>query len=254
MFTNNKLYLLSLLLVINAIAYARWYVDADGDYNVDDGGEYIIDSVFGSNVQVDFYAQPHPGTSVELVSSGRIEGYFWGWGDSDITVSGGTLTWLLGGTNNARITMTGGTVEQDLYTWLYSEAFVSGGHIVGEVFVKDDSQLTISGGIVHKIYIGQIAHTNILSSYALVTIDGRNFSFDNQPATYGYYGWEDFPAYTDWEGEIYHGTALDGTLFNDDFINAEIRIYSEDAQLLLTPEPSTLLLLGLGAVMLRRKR
>jgi hypothetical protein len=45
---------------------------------------------------------------------------------------------------------------------------------------------------------------------------------------------------------------LTGTLANGDIINNQFRI-GETAKIVLVPEPATLLLLGLGAVMVRKR-
>ena len=77
---------------------------------------------------------------------------------------------------------------------------------------------------------------------------GSDFAVDGQPVGYGELtsvyggGWNNEP----WR-------RLTGKLDNGDTIDNDFRI-GYDAKIVLTPEPATLLLLGLGAVMVRRKR
>ena len=225
---------------------------ASGTIYFNDGLTHDINYEINDDVIVDYQA-PTMQTTVNLLDGGMIDGCLAGLGKSHITVSGGTITWFLGATDNALVTMTGGVVEQDLYTWLYSKAIVTGGRIDGEIYCKDDSQVTISGGLTDMIFIGQI-DTNILISHALFITMGTNFFINGQDADYGYISWDNLPAYTDWRGKTYHGGQLTGTLSNGDFINANILIYGEEAKLLLIPEPATILLFGVGAVILRRKQ
>ena len=104
-------------------------------------------------------------------------------------------------------------------------------------FDKDKSRS--NGRKVSKKYAVNKPNIALLSN--IIKKLGYDFEVDGWAASYGIY-------------ESFHGDAiLTGILANGDSLNTTIQI-RDDAQLILAiPEPATLLLLGLGAVVLRRK-
>ncbi len=86
----------------------------------------------------------------------------------------------------------------------------------------------------------------MLGQSATLTIYGSDFVVDGQPFGYGELtsilggNWTDEPS-----------RRLIGTLDSGDLIDNGFRI-DHNAKIVLIPEPATLLLLGLGAVMVRR--
>jgi hypothetical protein len=101
-----------------------------------------------------------------------------------------------------------------------------------ELVPCDSGHLTICGGS----WVWLEAENN---SY--VTIEGSNFAIDGIPVDSG--------EITSTGGEF---RRLTGTLANGDIINNQFRV-NDSSKLFLVPEPATLLLLGLGAVMLRKR-
>ena len=83
---------------------------------------------------------------------------------------------------------------------------------------------------------------------ATLTIYGSNFAIDGSSVGFG--------VITSMLGGDYGNEPyrrLTGTLANGDIINNQFQI-GNDAKIVLVPEPTMLLLLGLGAVMLRRRK
>jgi hypothetical protein len=116
---------------------------------------------------------------------------------------------------------------------------MSGGH-VDSLFVNDSSKVTMSGGT--------IGPDLRLINLAELIIDGSDFAIDGIPFDYGNIT------------SIFGGSTLNepfrtltGTLANGDILNNQFQI-GDNASITLVPEPTTILLLGLGAVVLRRKR
>jgi hypothetical protein len=107
------------------------------------------------------------------------------------------------------------------------------------MWASDSSQVDISGGVIGSYLV--------FWDSAIVTIHGSNFAVDGQAFDYGELA------------SIYGGSTslepvrrLTGTLVSGEPIDNHFYI-GHDAKIFLVPEPTTLLLLGLGAIMVRRK-
>ena len=147
--------------------------------------------------------------------------------DSQVTVSGGSVDWLMA-PDRSQVTVSGGSIG-DLWASSYRQVNISGGSLNG-LRARGTCQVDISGGIIGGG--GQIDGI-MAADNCTVTVFGSNFN-------YGYGPIQDS-----------HGI-LTGILLNADPLNAHFEIW-DDAKIVLVPEPATLLLLSLGAVMVRRK-
>ena len=83
---------------------------------------------------------------------------------------------------------------------------------------------------------------------AILTVHGSNFAVDRQPSGYGELT-SILGGYS-YDEPVRH---LTGTLANGEPIDNDFYI-GYDAKIILIPEPATLLLLGFGAVMVRKRR
>jgi len=240
----------------------------------DDGGTYDIDYEINDDISADYQA-PGMQTTVNWldgastnhlldayensnvnVSGGIIGGWLTAHDSSQIHISGGTLNNFLriydssrvyisdGVLNqssfgsgyvtvydNSQFTISGGSINGDLHVGNSSQAIVSGGTIGEDISTVLDGQVTISGGSIRG---GLQANHN-----SQITIEGTDFTIDSFGVSYG----EIFPT---------SGT-LGGILASGDPINNYFEI-RDSASIVLTPEPTTLLLLGLGSLALVRKR
>jgi len=146
-------------------------------------------------------------------------------GSSRITMTGGTANYLQG-FSNTQITMTGGLINADLYLAHDAQADWSGGNIGGDLTLQD---------------------RNIL------TIFGSNFTIDGNPVGYGNITSILGNDYSLDPSRILSGTLADSTTINNQFKignSAYINlVYAEPV-----PEPCTLLLFGLGGLVLRKRR
>jgi hypothetical protein len=184
-----------------------------------DGGTHNIDYTITEEVWVDYVA-PMKGTTVNLVNNGYISSDLEGFGISVVNILGGSIADDLQANDSTTLSLSGGTIGDTFYVSDNSNATMSGGS-VGELSIFDNSSLTIIGS-------GFAVDGNPFGYGELTSILGG--SYQNEPQR-----------------------RLTGTLDSGESID-NIFYIGNDASIVLVPEPSTLLLLGLGAVMLRRKQ
>jgi len=193
---------------------------------------------------------------------------------SQITISGGTV-WL-GAFGNSQVDILGGTTDNaqmgnyaqvNLYAgsvgdfgltgnaWLQ----MSGGTVTGGIQASNTSRVDITAGIINgnvsgnfssQIYIhGADIGGNLRGERnAILWIYGSNFAIDGITLGFG--------EITSTLGGGYYNEPyrrLTGTLANGDSINSDFRL-GQTSKIVLIPEPATLLLFGLGGLMLRKRR
>ena len=132
----------------------------------------------------------------------------------------------------SKVNMSGGSIGSGLLTWDNSQSVISGGLITSDLNTFNDSEVFIYGGTIEY-------GLNIQDN-SQVTISGTNFAINGFPVDYGTY------TASDYTSGILTGILANGGPINNDFGIAN------NASITLIPEPSTLLLLGLGAVVLRK--
>jgi hypothetical protein len=168
--------------------------------------------------------------------------------------SGGTIQWQLYSYGHSQFNLEGGTIFNDI--WLYDDSNVKikDGYVKTHLTAGGNSRVDISGCIYGEEYIGESVRANDNSTifirggqfgldtafYAFnnstIIISGSNFNYD-----YGIYTRFDLPS-----------GHLTGLLDNGDILNNNFQI-EDYASIVLIPEPCTLLLLGLGGMMLRKR-
>lgn len=212
------------VMVVLVLFLALPRANAVIDFN--DGGIYNIDYEIDDDVRVDWEA-PGMGTTINLLAGGAITaGYdLHGYNDSRINISGGSVGHWLKAYDSTRVEISSGWITYYLCAYGSSEVTVSGGSIWDSIFVgydsPDDSVITFAG-----------------SDFA---VDGEAFGYGELSSIYGMGFWGEPSRHL--TGMLASGGLLD----NDFYIGG-------DASIVLVPEPGTVLLLGFGAVMLRRRK
>lgn len=218
----------------------------------DDGQIHNIDyDVFKIDGHQDVWVRNSPlgqKTTVNLLSGGFIENSLQALENSEVNISGGEIGWGLGAQNNSKVSVYGGWMD-NFAALDNSQVYISGGRILS-LNIYNSSQVEVSGGTIDSdLHSEGNSRANILGGYiggdiklseeGIVTIYGNDFVLNGVAVGAGTFG-------------AGGGGRLTGLLANGDPINNIINFHSDNSRLILVPEPATLLLLGFGAVILRK--
>jgi hypothetical protein len=180
---------------------------------LNDGGVHTIDYQLDDNVWVED-SPSDEFTTLNLIDGGIIRDWVNVFDYSQVNMSGGSIGFDLFTWNNSHAVISDGLIASDLNTFDNSDVFVFGGTIEGGLNIQSNSRLTVSG---------------------------TNFAINGFPVSYGTY-----------TASEYISGILTGTLSNGDLINNEFGI-ANNASITLVPEPSTLVLIGMSVLCLRRR-
>lgn len=239
--------LFSSLLIANAAA----------DIYFDDGGNHTISYVINGSALVD-YSAPGVGTTVTLVDGGSIgtpESSLYtlrAFEDGIINVVGGFVSGSLVADGRSLVTMSGGYVVQSAVSMDQAQLIVSGGSfrpgVIANVAAYNNSNAYVSGGDMDCFFAGRYFGEH----YSLITLDGYNFQINGQSVDFGAMARDYAVSGTDPYGNSCLTGTITGTLLDGNTLNNGFYIFDE-ANITFVPEPATILFLGLGALMLRRK-
>lgn len=214
---------------------------------IDDGASHTInDSTYQNDLLwLDYYTANTPGTHVELVDGGTVR-MFLPFNNSSIMINGG----IVDGSNVAIdtqgdniVTINGGTMTGDIASNNNSRIFVNGGFIE-DLFAYDTGIVEVSGGLIGGVF-GVFDNGTIY-------LNGNDFSVDGIELSQG----DKLRDYGTLSNQYYTGV-ITGTLSNGSALNNTFYIQGwgmGTSDIVIVPEPATLLLLGLGGLMLRKKR
>jgi hypothetical protein len=230
-----------------------------------DGQTHSVGSLITTDVWVD-YQSPGISTTLNVLDGSQLAYPYsiTGYQNSCINVLGGNL-WIMYShdssslnfigtgqvrsvyaSNGSQVNVSSGAIEylQTMDTsiaYISGGAFAHGGYLVEGVSVMNNSHVIITGGIFTTPL--QVQDSGIL------TIQGFNFAVDGKPVGYG-----ELSSLLGGNGSEPART-LTGTLQSGQTINTTFYIDGNQARIsLATPEPATLLLLGLGGMILRKHR
>lgn len=198
--------------------------------------------------------------SIATVNNGFVESLAAQY-NSTTTVNGGTIK-LLSTNHTSTTIIDNGLISNNIQTHDSSEVTVSGGTVNNYIHAYDNSTITISGGATNNTIISHDSGIiNIMggtiNSYfraydGTIYLYGNNFSVNNTALSFGDdlrdYGTLGSSGY--WLSGPVTGILQDGSLLDTRF-----SIWADsDAQIIIIPEPATVLLLGSGGLFIRKKR
>ncbi|MHC4742398.1 MAG: PEP-CTERM sorting domain-containing protein [Planctomycetota bacterium] len=198
------------------------------------GLTHDIDYQINDDVWVD-YQSPGAGTTLNILDGANVF-FVKGWEDSIINVFGGTMDRLVA-RDSSHVTLSGGAMH-GLEAHDRSQVAVSGGSR-DFIWVLESSEAVISAGKVNRL---------VADVEGILTIHGSDFAVDGTPV--GYTGLYSILR-GDSKDESYR--QLTGTLLSGEPLDSNFLI-GHSAKIILVPEPATLLLLGLGGLILRKGR
>lgn len=246
-----------------------------GNVQFNDGAIHNINYQINDMVDVDV-SSPSIGTTVNLLAGGTISTRLYGYNDSSlnisggsvggygvftadrshvsmssgsvpkivaygnsaITLSGGSVTSYLQAADNSRVTMSGGTVQGSFQALNSSQVVISGGSMDSLILTEDHVTVRLSGGTISSAGI-QVRGSLIIS--------GSNFAIDGSPV-----GFARISSILGGAIDRESYRQITGTLANGDILNTKFRI-GDLATITLVPEPTTLVLLGFGGMFLRKR-
>lgn len=243
---KNRLIILSTIVVMVLLTFGSTNLFASPDYTfVTNGTIQAADTfhdVFVDNCTVDMIGG-FVENELSIYNSGTVN-FYGGKTYNQVHVHDSSILNVFDDTD-------GGWGLNGITSYDTSEINITGGYIVNDVIAGGDSIVNISDGLVHEIDTFDNSEIHVYGG-EVIFFSGSGSSTMN---IYGY----DFQYIPD--GSIYSGHHLltgffeDGTEFNINIYNQSQADLSYDHIVThVIPEPTTLLLLGLGKVMLRRKR
>jgi len=234
-----------------------------------DGQSHTIGTYYHSGLDLDPDNDIIPGTHVNLIEGGEFlggiylyhhatididggtvnYGGFHAEGDNIITITDGLVKGYSSATSNSTVNILGGDTNN---LTLHGNANLSmSGGSVGGLDCRGNSTGTVSGGSIED-YLR-------VGDSGIIYLHGTNFEINGQPLSYGDH-LSDFVPMTHW-GETHYektgvvtGTLANGTALNNTFSILYLDGIEVPADIIVVPEPATLLMLGLGGMLLRKNK
>jgi len=200
-----------------------------GDTHFHDGGYYLIDYTINDNVWIDWASNPIPGTQMEIVTGGIINGWFNVYGYGDVTIDGGTLINYLSTHSNSNVTILNGTVGYFLGAKGNSNVTILDGVIHDELTASQTSNVTVYDGSIGAWV--DTYHNSHVSIYGSIIIKHIYAEENSEIVIYGSFGsYGDLPVGSPvfiWPGHPDNVPSghITGTLANGDPIDNDYYIF-----------------------------
>jgi len=137
----------------------------------------------------------------------------------------------------------GGYIDGAVYLYNVSRFSLNGGSVDGRILAHDNSLVDIMSGIITP----PDEHTFFAYENSLIRFYGTDFSVDGKSVSYG----DSLKDYVEFNGTFYGGTTITGKLMDGNTISGKFYIYN-NADMVVIPEPCTLMLLCLGGLIIRK--
>ena len=242
-----SLFVIPILITCSvAIAGVDVYWDDGETHTIDDDTHWL------DTIRLDSNVENSPGTHLNITGDGYVS--------SLITYNNSTATINCNIVNSidARGNSTINLIQawNSLKTCARDNATINiSGGTIGSIYATDSSTIYMSGGTTQS----SIA----VRQDAVLYLDGTNFSMKNSEGdiislSYGDKLSDYTGCYDDGTGLYYYGTIW-GDFADGGFVCSKFRIYNTGdyegvADIIIIPEPATLALLGIGGVLIRRKK
>jgi hypothetical protein len=252
-----------------AVTYDTGLSYTIGGTNPMDGTIYL-GSIITGDVSLDETVSNNPGTDLNLSTGGLISRYLFTQNYSTVTLSGGSVGKTLLSNGNSSVTMNAGTVPS-LGAFGHSFITMKGG-TAGHLTGYDNSTVTMSGGMVEG-HLGASGNSTVTMSggsvYSSFSVDysgmlylvGSNFFVTASGVTtalsYGDH-LSDYGRLVIFNNADYYtgtiaGRLADGTLINNTFFINNQGMFAGTGDIVIVPEPCTLLLFGLGGLLITKR-
>jgi hypothetical protein len=244
---------IAVIFCANADSAAIWF---------EDGQTHDLYNATNDSVYVRDYQGDYP-TTVNLWDGSRV------WTlealqQSKVNLIGGIVPGGVYAYDNSIVSVVSGVVNGsgagEFRLHQNSKLYMSGGEIVGYCSLESSSQAYFSGGSADKFrlvggwlfYEGGNINLVDIGAYSVFTISGSGFLINGKGIGYGIYSWQElYDPMQPPSGAL--SLNLCGILENGDVINNMRVDLGNEGYLVLVPEPTSLLLLGLGGMLIRRK-
>ena len=159
------------------------------------------------------------------------------------------------------VTINGGLIGGGIRAVNHSTVIINDGIITSAIEALWDTHIIIHGGMINghieaydcivEISGGTIDHGILARGDATIYLYGSGFSVDGHDLSLG----DSLRDYGTIDGDYLTGT-ISGTLQDGSTLsnNFNIRVADLDADIIVIPEPATLLLVGVGGLILRKRR
>ena len=236
---------------------------------LDDGLSHTISRYYSGNLDIDPDNDIIPGTQVNLINGGQFQGSIDVYHHATLNVNGGTVN--SGGFHaygDSIVTVTNGLVKGYSSAVSNSTVNVQGGDI-NNLQINGNATLSMSGGSlgafsnygnsIVSIFGGSIEDYLRVGDNGIIYLYGTDFEVNGQTLFYGDH-LSDFVPLT-YLGETHYqktgiitGTLADGTALNNTFQIMYWDGIIVPADIMIVPEPTMLLLIGLGGIIIRKRK
>lgn len=242
---SKKMRRLTLLLLLTALLA----IPAVADYvHLTDGGIYVINDTRYEDdfIRLDYDTVNTPGTSFTLLTGGIIGEDLRAYENSTAIINGGTVGGTVGAGGNSIVEIESGIIQGYVYAGGNGLVEINGGSISGKLSSKGEGTIKVTGGVIGGIF--DVWHDGIIELYGSgFSVGGEDLSVGNSLRDYGTLELVG--------GDYFYTGTITGTLNDGSILNNYFQILEPTAaDIIIIPEPCSLVLLGLGGLVLRRSR